>query len=162
MEFQIGLLALAVGVAFDWQRLVPAIGDRIAALCALTVGSAWLAGGDIGGWFHDATNASAQFAGSAAHDVTTDVPASAGQDIAGVVVGILFLVWFLAALPAIGFISKNLSPNVSNKMTSGLIWTGVIFPPLISLVPGRWGDFSSSVVAWGANVGRTMALWVVG
>jgi hypothetical protein len=162
VEFNIGLLALAVGIAFDWQRLFPAIGDRIAALMALTVGSAWLSGGDIGGWFDEASGAGISFAGSAAHDVTTDVPASAGADIAGVVVGVVFLIWLLGFLPSRGFVSKHVSPNVSNKLTSGWIWVGVIFPPLIGLVPGRWGDFSSSVVALGANLGRTVALWILG
>jgi hypothetical protein len=162
VDFTVGLLALAVGLAFDYQRLIPAIGDRIAAICALTVGAAWLSGGNIGGWFDDAADVATESTGAALNQVTGDVPASSGQEILGIAIGFLFLLWLLAVLPAIGFLSKHASPNVSGKLTSGLIWLGVVFPPLIGLVPGRWGDLATNVTFAGVRLGRTVSDWILG
>jgi hypothetical protein len=156
MDFTVGLLALAVGLAFDFQRLIPSIGDRVAAACALVVGAAWLSGGQLGEWLRSAVSAVASTVAAAAHSLIGDVPAGSGPIIAGIVVGFLFLLWLLAMLPNFGLLTKHLSPNVSNELSSGLIWTGVIFPPLIGLVPGWWGDISTQITVAGANLGRDL------
>jgi hypothetical protein len=73
----------------------------------------------------------------------------------------LFLLWVLAMLPGLSMIAKHASPNVASALTSGLIWIGVIFPPLISLVPGRWGDLATNIVFAGSNLGATVSGWIL-
>lgn len=162
MDFTVGLLALAVGLAFDMQRLIPAIGDRIAAVCALTVGGAWLSGGQIGGWFSQATDRTTGAVGGAAHQIAGDVPSSSGQQVLGIVVAVAFLIWLLAMLPGFGFVTKHVSPSASKELSSGLIWMGTVFPPLIGLVPGWWGQFATSVTFAGVEFGRWASGMVLG
>jgi hypothetical protein len=162
VDFTTGLLALAVGIAFDMQRLFPKFGDRVTALCALTVGAAWLSGGEIGGWFADGTDTVTTLAGTAANDAVTDIPTSAGEQVLGIVIGIAFLMWFLAVIPAMGFVTKHLAGGASNGLVSALTWSGALFPPLIGLVPGRWGEFATDVTFMGVRFGETISGWALG
>jgi hypothetical protein len=161
VDFTAGLLALAVGIAFDWQRLLPKIGNQVAALCALAVGQAWLVGGQVGGWFDHAHTVSATTIGSTGHEFTRDVPTSAGETVIGVVVALGFLIWFLAAVPGMGLITTWLSSKAADKLTSVLIWAGVVFPPLVDAIPGNWGSFASWFVLNGAHIGLAISGWIL-
>lgn len=161
MDFTAGALALAVGIAFDWQRLLPKIGNQLAALCALAVGQAWLVGGEVGGWFTTAHTVTADTIGSTGHDLTTDVPATAGETVIGVLAALGFLIWFLAAVPGMGMVTTWISPKAADKLTSILIWCGVLFPPLVDTIPGNWGEFAGWFVLTGAHIGLAISGWIL-
>jgi hypothetical protein len=149
----LGFLALVIGLILDSQRLFPAVGDRLAALCALFVGQTLVAGTQIGEWVRGGASELSELIGRAAQGVDPQF-AAISTLIVGVLVGVAFLFWFLAFLPAWKFLQKWVGPAVNRQLSSGLIWLGVVFPVLIATVPGFWGGFGADVTGQGAGIGE--------
>lgn len=137
---EIGLLALAVGVAFDWQRLFPAIGDRVAALCALVVGQSLVAGTQLGQWVQSLGGLVSTWAGQLAGAVDGKFAGPVANLLLPLSVGILALLWVLAMIPKGKATTKVVGQSAGNQLSSGLIWAGTLLPVLAVSIPGEFGD----------------------
>lgn len=157
----LGFLALVLGIVFDWQRIFPAFGDRVAALCALVVGQTLIARTQLGKWLNDLTGGFAHIVGRTASEVDTQF-AVISTLIVGLLVGMLAFMWMCAFLPNVTFLRKHVGDVVSNEMNSWLIWSGMLLPPLMATVPGFWGAITRGTTEQGSNIGEVIVKAVLG
>ncbi len=157
----LGFLALALGIVFDWQRIFPAFGDRVAALCALVVGQTLIAGTILGVWVRTAANSFAGFVGDRVSEVDPQF-AVISTLVVGLLVGGLAFFWICGFLPNVNMLRKHVGDVVTNELNSWLIWSGMLLPPLIYTVPGFWGGITRGTTEQGSNIGEVIVKAVLG
>jgi hypothetical protein len=151
----LGLAALAIGLVLDWQRLFPAIGDRIAAICALVVGHQLVASTKLGDWVQVIGSTVSSWAGQVAGSIDPQFTGPVSTLLVPLAAGVLAVIWMLAMIPS--RFGKWVGTGASKQMSSAIIWAGTLLPVLAVSIPGNFGDFVRSVLGVATAAGVSVA-----
>ena len=151
---KVALLALTIGLICDWQRIFPAIGDRIAAVCALVAVNGLVVETFIGDWLRSLGGWLAQLVGDLFAKGDPAMGTAIAESFLGLVALLVTALWLLAMIPNSKLTTRFVGRGVTREMSSGLIWGGALVVGLfVSAIPGALGEFGRAVTGFIGDLG---------